>query len=401
MFAHNKKSKQYVRQVGVWGDILAAAKYPIAAVLRIASRMRYAFAPTEEGLILFEAFSGRRADCNPLAIYNYLRIHYPGRFHYVWAVEDINKWVSLAANSDTDLVAYRSSLHRKYACTAGFLVVNNSRAGDLPYRKKQVQIQTWHGEGYKTVGAAAGNIGPLMRWVIAQKSKRFDYFISSNKYFTQELIRKQLLYAGEVLEVGTPRNDRLVLSNKTDRLDQRRRIGLSDDDFFVLYVPTWRDFGSEIESFDVEQVRNAFAVRFGSNVVMGQRGHYFSDFSNDMFDLDLGDYDDMQGLLLACDALISDYSSVIWDFSFTYRPCFLFAPDWERYERDRGFNEPISDWGFPLSTSNDELISDIVSFDEAEHRMRMEAHHARRGSFEVGRASEEIAHVILSRFQGC
>lgn len=387
--------KRYKQKVGLAGELRAFAKYPLAAGMRLCDVLRNLPVPTDKKLILFEAYAGRRIDCNPRAIYEYLREQYPGKFKYVWAVNDLSKWEHIAARSDTSLVKYRSLEHRKYACEAGTLVVNLTRSGDLPSRRDQLQIQTWHGEGYKVVAAAVHNTGAFQRWLLAHKARRYNYVISSNEFFTRELIRKQLLFQGDVLKIGTPRNDRLVSPSEDDRKRQRELIGLEKDDFFVLFVPTWRDFGDEIASFNVEHVRAAFQKRFGGHIIMGQRGHYFSDFTDSSFDLDLGDYEDMQGLLLACDAIISDYSSVIWDFSFTYRPCFLFAPDHEQYEHNRGFNEPIETWGFPVSETEDRLISDIMNFDANLHRANMERHHALRGSFETGTASKAVAEIIL------
>lgn len=386
--------KRYTRKAGLKGDAIALFKYPLGFLLRTVSRCRYGACPTQPRLILLESFAGRRVDCNPRAIYNYMRLTFPGEYAYVWAVEDVDLWKNRFSFPDTDFVEYRSSEHRKAACLASVLVVNNTRAGDIPFGRQQLVIQTWHGEGYKVVGAAVSNIGFFQRWVLKRKALRYDYVISSNSFFTRELIRKQLLFKGDVLETGTPRNDRLVVADEYDRLDQRNKLGIDAETFLVLYIPTWRDFDEEIQTFDIEEVRAAFERRFCSHVIMAQRGHYFSDYSDDSFDLDLGDYDDMQGLLLAADAVISDYSSAIWDYSFTFRPCFLYVPDLGRYEENRGFNEPIEEWGFPVCRSSNDLVNAIYSFNPAAHRKKLEEHHDTRNSFESGEACSRISSVI-------
>ncbi len=193
----------------------------------------------------------------------------------------------------------------------------------------------------------------------------------------------------------------------------RTALGLAESDCFVLFVPTWRDFGDDLPCLDVRGVKRAFERLGGSNAVMAKRGHYFSGRQQGSFDMDLDDYPDMQGLLLAADAVITDYSSVIWDYSFTYRPCFLFAPDLAKYEVDRGFDVDIHEWGFPVCESNEELIAAIDhewgfpvcesneeliaaidQFDERRFRSAMETHHAQLGSFEKGHACDTVAKLI-------
>lgn len=191
-----------------------------------------------------------------------------------------------------------------------------------------------------------------------------------------------------------PRNDRLVNYDNVDRVTARNELGINSGELLVLYAPTWRDFGDDIACFDVERVRSAMENTCGKKVIMAQRGHFHSDFSQDSFELNLSSFDDMQGLLLACDAVITDYSSLIWDFSFTYRPCFLFTPDLAQYERDRGFDVDIHEWGFPVCETTESLVQAIESFDPSDFRKRMERHHELLGSFESGHACEAVARVI-------
>ena len=235
---------------------------------------------------------------------------------------------------------------------------------------------------------------PVTRWITKRQFKRYDYFISSSQFFSDEVVRKQYCFSGKILECGMPRNDRLVKERVGEREEIRDALGLADDEMLVLYAPTWRDFSGEAQSLPVAEVRSAFEHRFKKKTVMGVRGHYFSGFSDDSFDRNFDDYGDMQGLLLACDAVITDYSSIIWDFSFTYRPCFLYVPDLVQYERERGFDVDIHEWGFPVCETTDELIDAIKAFEPSSFRKKMERHHETLGSFETGHARETVAKVI-------
>ncbi|QOY60351.1 CDP-glycerol glycerophosphotransferase family protein [Thermophilibacter immobilis] len=383
------------RKIEARDEIARAVKFVGAKIFALATKAQLLSRPTEKKLILLESFLGTRLECNPRAIYEYLCEHYPNRFSYIWAAQDPDKWADLASRPNTRVIRYRSQEHRRMACLASVLITNSPRSNDLPARKEQLQIQTWHGGGcYKKVGIATNAGLPFSRFMTRNQFSHYNYFVSSSKFFTDEVIRKQYAYSGEVIERGMPRNDRLVTNSSSERLRIRKSLGLDEMDYLVLFVPTWRDFSDDIPQVDISIVHDAFEVISDKNIIFGQRGHYFSEFSGKGFDRDLSDYRDMQGLLLACDAIISDYSSVIWDFSFTYRPCFLFTPDLAQYERDRGFDVDIHEWGFPVCESNEELAEAIRSFDAISYRVRMEKHHNDLGSFETGHACEAVAKVI-------
>lgn len=104
----------------------------------------------------------------------------------------------------------------------------------------------------------------------------------------------------------------------------------------------------------------------------------------------------MQELLYVSDVLITDYSSSIWDFSFTNRPCFLYATDLSTYDLTQGFYTNIYDWPFPLAQNNEELIQNITQFDNAVYLDAINKHHEEFGSFETGTACQQVYNFITS-----
>ena len=383
------------RKTGVVAELQRGIKYIGARMLQGGLLLRYASMPTQSNLVLLESFHGTRLDCNPRAIYEYLQAAFHHRYRYVWVAERPEDWADLAARPDTEVVRYRSSEHWKYACLASVLVTNGPRSNELPARWDQLQIQTWHGGGcYKKVGTALHTGMPIQRYITERQFHRYNYFISSSAFFSREVVRGQYAFAGTILECGMPRNDRLVRNDASERVHIRKELGLSESDALVLYAPTWRDFAGEAQGLDVAAVRAAVVKRFERNVIMAFRGHYFSGFASEDFDCSLNDYRDMQGLLLACDVVITDYSSLIWDYSFTYRPCFLYTPDLAQYEADRGFDVDIHKWGFPVCETTEQLVKAIMDFVGVDFRQRMERHHEALGSFETGHACEAVAHII-------
>lgn len=382
--------------------VTSAVKYITVVPLRALMKLAFITKPTQKQTILLESFKGTRLDCNPLALYNYLRTTYPGKFKYIWAACDPERWTKLSANDDTTVVRFNSTEHWEKSCTSGVLIVNVYRSATLPSRKKQLQVQTWHGGGcYKKVGITQNHVSWGDRQFTSMQYNRHDYIISSCKMFSDIEVRNAFMYRGKILECGMPRNDRLVNPDAADRSAVRERLGLSEGDFLVLYAPTWRAAHDAIVPPDIARVKKAFHTLSGKNVVFASRGHSNSAGQDFHADMQLDDFDDMQGLLLASDALITDYSSSIWDFSFTYRPCFLYTPDLQRYEQsDKGFNTDIHTWGFPVCETMDELVSAIEQFDAVNFTSKMRKHHDDFGSFETGHACEVVAKVICDYVDG-
>ena len=102
----------------------------------------------------------------------------------------------------------------------------------------------------------------------------------------------------------------------------------------------------------------------------------------------------MQELLSAADVFISDYSSCLWDFSLTMRPCFIFAPDFDIYSVRPGFESDYHQWPFPIAKSNKELNDNIFEFDNDIYSLKCQKYHNEYGSFEDGHASERIAQYV-------
>ena len=191
-----------------------------------------------------------------------------------------------------------------------------------------------------------------------------------------------------------PRNDCLVKQTVPDKKKSiRKKIGISEDCFAVLYAPTWREGLDQFELIDYEQIKAAFEKRFDKKCEILFRAHIYGKekLSNV---IDLTKYPDMQELLYTSDALITDYSSSMWDYSLTGRPCFLYVPDLQRYIKQRSFDMDIHTWGFPVCCSNRELKQAIENFNENEFRKKMICHQNTLGSFENGKATIEAVKLI-------
>ena len=172
-------------------------------------------------------------------------------------------------------------------------------------------------------------------------AKNIQLFVSSCRKATELLFRGAFLYEGEVMEVGMPRNDRLV-SQDTGEYQKtvREYYGIGEQEKLALYAPTYRN-PSRAVVLDGAHLRKTLC-RDGREWRILYRAHRYQEegmqirVTGDEV-LDVSGYPDMQELLGAADMLITDYSSAVWDYSFLFRPCFLYVPDLEEYLRRTGF----------------------------------------------------------------
>lgn len=348
------------------------------------------FIPIKDNRVIFESFSGEGYNCNPKYISEALSRKYGDKLEIFWALKN-----ETSIDDNVKTCKYRGFKHLIYRITAKVYVCNFLQAIEIPKRKGQIEIQTWHGGGcYKKIGneeKARNNAYVKRRDMHVAET---DYFIASSKYFEQEVVRKQLGYKGKVLEIGMPRNDCLVNEIKESRIKEiREKAGLSLNSFVVLYAPTWREDVHEFELLDYERISQSFAKRFKKDCQFAFRAHVYGN-EKGVGVKDLSNYPDMQELLLACDCLITDYSSSMWDFSLTGKPCFLYVPDLKQYIEQRGFDKDIDSWGFPVCESNDELKATIENFDIVNFQKKMKEHQNNLCSYEHGSASQEVADLI-------
>lgn len=361
----------------------------------------FSFFPIEKGRVLLSSYLGESYSCNPKYISEYLQKNYPEKFEIVWAFKDTNKFQDISASK---IIKYKSISWFYYTITANVIIGNNA-AMWIPRRKGQLIIDTWHGGGcYKKVAADNKESSELAKYRTKISGKEVNLYLSSSKYFSDNVVRKSFMYDGEILSSGMPRNDVLFVKdinfiNKI-RTEIAAKYNFSSEDVIVLFAPTWRKGRLRSEQLDIAMVKRAVSSKVGKSVVVLGRGHHTESGILEKNVIDVSDFPDMQKLLIASDILITDYSSSMWDYSFTEKPCFLFTPDLEIYEKTPGFDRDIHSWGFPVCETNDQLESEIYCFDQEDYLKRMETHHASLGNYENGTACRQVCDYI-NKFANC
>jgi len=360
--------------------------------------------PINKRKVVFSSYNGKIFGCNPKYVFEYLINNYCiNNFKIIWILKDKNMLPS--EYKDVTIVKHFSFLFFFHLLTAGYIISNTPAKSYLPFRKKQIIVNTWHGGGaYKKIGLDTSiYIKNRISMEVTRKktSEITKYVITSCKLFTDICSRVWSMPKEKFLPIGMPRNDVFFGNSTLIKKKVMEYFDFEEKTKIVLYAPTFRgDFRKAQTmdiSFDILNIIKSLKLRFNYDFQFLFRLHLSSPryYIDETFIKSASDYPDMQELLCAADVLITDYSSSVWDFSFTYKPCFLYTPDLERYREEQGFYTPIEDWPFPLAINNDQLVDNIINFDEKKYEYDVKKHHDDLGSYENGTACKQLCHILF------
>ncbi len=320
--------------------------------------------------ILFSSFHGKQCGDNPRAIADELRRRGDHTIA-LWAITD--RSVPVPSGAQPVLIgtrAYFSALAR-----SRYLIYNDHVP--LPYRKRagQRHVQTWHGTPLKRLGYDIGTPSSAsgVRYLdyMAGDVAQWDLLLSPNPFSTP-IMRRAFRFTGEICETGYPRNDALLTVPPTTGAgaEIRARLGVRPGVKVAMYVPTWRDnqhdeAGRYLLDFRLDLA--AAAERLAGEWVLLIRGHHLMAGGIQAaaipgFTIDVTGYPDIGDLLRVTDALITDYSSVMFDFAPTGRPMLFFTYDLEQYrDQLRGFYFDFeADAPGPLLATSDQVVAALA-----------------------------------------
>lgn len=289
--------------------------------------------------------------------------------------------------------------HWWHQFTSKAILISDALPATVRLRRGQVLANAWHGGmNYKHIGPKYCVFEhPAQRKNFHAANPQPHHYFSGSRFFTEDVCAS-FDFSPEVFHpFGMARNDLFFKDMRPIYDAIRRQYGLASTDKIVLYAPTFReDKLANGFALDVERLLWAIGKRFGGTWKFLYRAHYFITETTAFKDaIDVSAYEDMSELLAASDALITDYSSCLWDFALTKRPSFIYATDLEAYcEHERAFALPPEQWPCPICTTNDALERQILSFDLEQHRQRLDAHLAACGSYDDGHAAERAAAVL-------
>ena len=373
-------------------------KIVIIYLIRIFSRV-FSIIPLKNNQIVFSSQGGETYGDNARYISDYLRNNYYNKFHIIWRFKEPSKYKYLKEKGIL-VIGYQSLRGLYYCCTSKIIINTTGPQSWFKRRVGQTIIETWHGGGaYKKSGLDINNLRKGF-WG-EELTKKYSYknisiFLSSCHAFSQ-IIRNSFQYNNEIMECGMPRNDFLMRAKDDELFFQiKRDLGIPVEKKVLLFAPTWRDENVIYHiPDDFVKLPIILNMRFGGEWIILVRSHYFSVFDKeDRIFFDASKYPDMQELLYISDVLITDYSSCMWDMSLMYKPIFLYVPDLELYDRERGFYTDPYSWGFPLCKTYFELKQAILEYDEIEYHDIVKKHQADLGICETGHATELVCERI-------
>lgn len=356
--------------------------------------------PVAKKKVLFLSYYGNQYGCNPKYLSEYLVAQKQLGLDIVWGFTRPEKYDVIGIRK----VRYMSLRYFYELCTCRILVTNYRMTSLFIKRKGQFYIQTWHSSlRLKQIEMDAEKTLPEQYVKMAKAdSLMIDLLISGCAYSTA-IFRNAFWYKGEILESGTPRNDLFFSSHDELRTKIFQSLHLPLTMKLALYAPTFRK-NNTLEYYDVdyEELRHGLSNKFGGCWKILVRLHpHLCQYSEQLLKkntnvIDVTKYNDIQELLFVSDFLITDYSSLMFDFSYSNKPCFLYVPDLEEYiQKDRSLYFDITKLPFPKCSDNGTLISSIENFDSEIYQKNLSSFLSTIGSFEKGYSSEMIKHRII------
>ncbi|MFT4219851.1 MAG: CDP-glycerol glycerophosphotransferase family protein [Microbacterium sp.] len=351
---------------------------------------RYATRPGGlEDAVFFESFYGRNASCNPLAIDRELARLRPDVTRY-WSVVDLSVRVPDGAVPVVD----GSPEWWRARGSARLIVVNDWLRRRFARRPGQHVLQTWHGTPLKRLALHRPGFAPRRALAVAKESRRWNALLAQNPYGARILRKAYAFLSRPVWVEGYPRNDVLVTG---DGSATRAALGIAPGERVLLYAPTWRDDRDEMVDF-----LDLAALAVAADAVVLVRGHSRTILpgkdARGPRVIDVTAYPDVSQLLLAADELITDYSSVMFDFSVTGKPMHFLVPDLEHFRGElRGFYFDLPAVAPGSVVRTQEELEHALAADPAQFAEKYAAWRARFNARDDGRAAARVVARVLDQ----
>lgn len=355
--------------------------------------------------VVFVSFSGKSYSDNPKAISEKLYEVHP-EFEIVWLFNNPEEKRNVVP-SYVRCIKHGSFKALKELATARCWVDNFTKPTYFYKSKKQVYIQTWHGDrGFKKILYDSTFFRNEHRYI----EERVCNLMIAGSDFAHRVYNTAFNYSGEVLKIGCPRNDKLIENNSALKNKVRDSLNMNQKAKVLLYAPTLRREASSkricqpIGDIDLLQIISTLEKKTKGEWICFLRAHsavtglsYIP--KGDKF-IDVTSYEDMNDLLLISDILITDYSSSAGDFALLNRPIILFQNDREEYlKKDRTFYFDIDKSPFLVAKNQEELLSIIGTLDANLICKNCRDILKFYGTNETGKASEQVVSYIVSKTQ--
>lgn len=385
-------------------DVLYRAKMTLDAPI----------AKIDENKVYFQTFSGRGYSDSPKAIYEYMKSSSEySKYTFVWSFRNPEKYKFLR-DSRTTVVKYRSKQDNIELRTSKYWISNYRMLDHQHPRKGQIYVQCWHGTPLKKLGYDLSASDNSMNSIeeIRQKyrtdAEKFSYLLSPSAFATEKFATAWNLVetnqTTKIIEEGYPRNDRLVNCSDEERKQLREKLGVANKKV-ILYAPTWRDNQhTSGEGYTYKTVVDFAKLKseLGDEYVILFRAHYLIancfDFDKyEGFVIDASSHDDINDLYIASDMLITDYSSVFFDYANLEKPILFYMYDLKEYANElRGFYISLDELPGAIVEDEKDLIKEIKKCDKWKLEKEYIDFSEKYNSKDDGKASERVVKRVIN-----
>ncbi len=372
----------------------------------------------DDHLILFEAFGGRNYTCSPKAIYEkMITMDEFQDYKMVWAFTNPADH-EVAPFQNLEIVKSGSDDYYKYCSMAKYWIVNSIMPEAVEKKENQIYVQCWHGTPLKRlrydieVNGAVLNTVEEIRKRNDIDASRFDFFISPSKYCTEKFtsaFNLKALGKGDIMiEKGYPRNDFLFGKSKEDIEAIKKKLGIPKGKKAIFYLPTFRDnqhTSGVGYTYNLAIDFDRLKKKFGKKYVILFSPHYFIANTIDLskykgFIINVAHYDEINELYLASDIIMTDYSSVFFDYANLKRPMLFYMYDYDDYKGNlRDFYISLDELPGPIAKTQEELEYNLENIDTIfpKYQKKYEKFNKKFNYLDDGHASER---VIAEIFKG-
>ncbi|MFH9401495.1 CDP-glycerol glycerophosphotransferase family protein [Streptomyces sp. NPDC017638] len=380
------------------------ARRAAAARARTGWAALHARRPLDENLVVYSASSHRGVLGDPAAVYHAAREIAPW-LRGVWVVRDRETAEGLPDGVEHVIVGSRRYL--EVTARAKFFVNDVNWPGTLAKRPGSVHIHTHQGTPLKYLGAdLRDRPGARLGFDVPQmlrRADRWDYSLVACRHAELVWERAYPCHFTSV-RTGSPRNDVLVNGGSSGF---RERHGIPADHTVVLYAPTRRDYrrGGHVDRIDLARFAadlgegHTLVVRLHPSLANGPaRGMGLAELARRRIVVDATGEPHLAEVLLAADALVTDYSSVLFDYAVLDRPVVVYADDWPAFTASRGaYLDITAEPPGRVARAYPELVRLFGSGDwrDEESARRRAAFRERFCEFEDGRAAERVVRTLL------
>lgn len=372
---------------------------------------------TDEKTVIFGCFNGRSYCDSPKAIYKYMLTDRRfEEFNYIWVFKEPNKHKYLEENKNTKVISVKGKKYVQAMAKAKYWIFNYKIPDYIYPKKDQIFVQCWHGTPLKRLGCDLQHFDNALNTIEGMKkryneeTKKFSYFLSPSKFASEKFISiwnmKENKKQDCVLELGYPRNDYLYNYTENDIKTIKSKLGIENcTKKILLYAPTYRDnqhtsgigytYKTEVD-FDKlkEELSGEYIILFRSHWLVANLFDFekYKDFI-----YNVSDYDDIDELYVVSDLLITDYSSVFFDYANLKRPILFYMYDLEEYRDNiRGFYLNIEELPGPILKTEEELIENIKTISEDFYNDKYKKFNDKFNYLDDGQASKRVVDKIFT-----